>query len=256
MPRRKAPITTTTAATATPPSKAHKRHLSSSAIPAATATPGSRQSKRIKASTANTPTINSKNVTLKKSKYFEDPGSDSNSDDDDDDKNQGAASPAVAEEAETSDYENEDASVSHASSALPSSPSSSEEEEASDSDDPRKKGRKRKPANKRQIGSGANVSATNVQSTTIGGGIEKGKELWRQGVKAGLGPGKAVFIERPKPRGEGGIKYVPERIHPNTMAFLGDLKANNEREWLKSEWRFSFVWMFAWIGAVGISLRT
>jgi uncharacterized protein (TIGR02453 family) len=61
----------------------------------------------------------------------------------------------------------------------------------------------------------------------------KGQNLWREGVKAGLGPGKAIFIEKPKPRGDGGIKHVPERIHPNTMAFLGDLKKNNDRQWLK-----------------------
>jgi hypothetical protein len=74
------------------------------------------------------------------------------------------------------------------------------------------------------------VGATSAISTVL----EKGKELWRAGVSTGLGPGKQVFIEKPKPRGDGGIKYVPERIHPHTMAFLKDLKNNNDREWLKS----------------------
>ncbi|RMZ81339.1 hypothetical protein DV738_g2144, partial [Chaetothyriales sp. CBS 135597] len=32
------------------------------------------------------------------------------------------------------------------------------------------------------------------------------QHLWREGVKTGLGPGKQVFIEKPKPRGDGGIK--------------------------------------------------
>ncbi len=67
-------------------------------------------------------------------------------------------------------------------------------------------------------------------------------------MKAGLGPGKAVFIERPKPRGDGGVKYVPGRIHPNTMAFLEDLKRNNEREWMKSEWEFSSRHFFSSLG--------
>jgi hypothetical protein len=64
--------------------------------------------------------------------------------------------------------------------------------------------------------------------------LENGKELWRHGVRTGLGPGKQIFIEKPKPRGDGGIKYVPGKIHPNTMEFLKDLKKNNDREWLKS----------------------
>jgi hypothetical protein len=252
MPRRKAPTTAAAAGGKAPPSKAHKRQLSSPAVPAATATPGSRQSKRIKAFTEHTPTNNSKNVTPKKSKYFEAPDSDEDEDEDDDAKHQGKArAAAAAEEEETSGYSDEEASASHASSAQPSTASSSSEE-ASDSDDPRKKGRNKKKknqqANKRQPGKPA---THNAPSTTLAGAsIEKGKELWRQGVKVGLGPGKEVFIERPKARGDGGIKYVPGRIHPNTMAFLGDLKANNEREWLKCEWAWAFLWavLLRWVG--------
>jgi hypothetical protein len=218
MPRRKASTTTATTKT---PLKAHKRQLSSSATPnTKVVTPGSRQSKRIKASSEDTLTANGAKTTLRKSKYFE--GTDSDNEED----NQ-AASPEVVEE-ETSGYEDEDASASHATSATPSSLPSSDEG-ASESDNPSKK-RGKKQVNKKQTAKGA----TEAQSTS-NGIIEKGKELWRQGVKAGLGPGKAVYIEKPKPRGDGGIKYVPEKIHPNTMAFLGDLKANNEREWLKSE---------------------
>ncbi|OAX79010.1 hypothetical protein ACJ72_06674 [Emergomyces africanus] len=62
---------------------------------------------------------------------------------------------------------------------------------------------------------------------------DKGKELWREGVKAGLGPGKEVFIKLPKPRDAGDTPYEDNTIHPNTMLFLKDLKANNQREWLK-----------------------
>lgn len=223
------------------PSKPHKRQLSSNTTPkpttttTTTATPGSRQSKRIKASneTTTTPTTSGKIPTpAKKSKYFDDSDTDDKDDVDDEEDE---------EEEEASGYEDAiDASASSAAApSLSSSPSSSVED-ASDSDiAPKKKGRKALPKranNERHTGKS---SSTNAQSTT-GGIIEKGKELWRQGIKAGLGPGKEVFIERPKPRGDGGVKYVPERIHPNTMAFLGDLKANNEREWLKCELKSSF----------------
>jgi hypothetical protein len=44
------------------------------------------------------------------------------------------------------------------------------------------------------------------------------------------------FIPLPKLRDTGGIDYKPETVHPNTMAFLKDLKANNKRSWLKSRW--------------------
>jgi len=234
MPRRKAPTAAPATGTKTPPSKAHKRQLSSSAVPTATATPGSRQSKRIKASTEHTPPGNSKNVTRKKSKYFDGPTSDEGEDEDKDDDD-----PAAAEEDEASGYEEDNASASHASSALPSASPSSIEEASDSSSDPRRKKNKNKKqppqqANKRH-NNAKNASTTVPSTTAAGSASEKGKELWRQGVKTGLGPGKEVFIERPKPRGDGGVKYVPERIHPNTMAFLADLKANNEREWLKSE---------------------
>jgi hypothetical protein len=61
----------------------------------------------------------------------------------------------------------------------------------------------------------------------------KGQELWREGVRTGLGPGNEVFIKKPKARDTGGIPYRNNVIHPNTMLFLQDLKEHNEREWLK-----------------------
>lgn len=64
--------------------------------------------------------------------------------------------------------------------------------------------------------------------------LEGKNDLWREGVKTGLGPGHQVFIAKPKARGDGGIAYVPEKIHPNTMEFLTDLKKNNDRIWLKA----------------------
>jgi hypothetical protein len=211
MPRRKS---TNPAPAPTPlssKSKSHKRALSSSATAtptaAASSTPGSRASKRLKESAPS---------TAKKSKYFD--GLDSDED------------PTSADE-EASDFSDADDASSVADPSSPS-PSAEEEEDEDDYDSeekPKKRGRKpgRKP-----------TTAESGAAGIVGTVVEAGKELWRAGVKTGLGPGKQVFIERPKPRGDGGVKYVPGRIHPNTMAFLADLKKNNDREWLKSESAF------------------
>jgi hypothetical protein len=59
------------------------------------------------------------------------------------------------------------------------------------------------------------------------------KDLWREGVKTGLGPGKEVFIKKPKARDAGYTPYEDETLHPNTLLFLEDLAENNERQWLK-----------------------
>ncbi|KAK7888113.1 hypothetical protein LTR67_008990 [Exophiala xenobiotica] len=183
---------------ATPSSTtSHKRQLSETA---ATVTPGSRTSKRLKDSAGkvkSTPT---------KSKYFEDPDS---GDDE---------VPESADELADSGYEDEDLSAIEE----PSGPETGGDDDFDSEED----GRKSRPK--------ARVKKSKVGATsTISTVLEKGKELWRAGVSTGLGPGKQVFIEKPKPRGDGGIKYVPERIHPHTMAFLKDLKNNNDREWLK-----------------------
>lgn len=63
----------------------------------------------------------------------------------------------------------------------------------------------------------------------------KGTDVWRTGVKAGLGPGNEVVIKKPKARPAGRIPYSDESIHPNTFLFLQELKENNNREWLKSK---------------------
>ncbi|KAK5198895.1 hypothetical protein LTR92_001366 [Exophiala xenobiotica] len=183
---------------ATPSSTtSHKRQLSETA---ATVTPSSRTSKRLKDSAGkvkSTPT---------KSKYFEDPDS---GDDE---------VPESADELADSGYEDEDLSAIEE----PSGPETGGDDDF-DSEEDGRKSRPKARVKKSKIG------ATSTISTVL----EKGKELWRAGVSTGLGPGKQVFIEKPKPRGDGGIKYVPERIHPHTMAFLKDLKNNNDREWLK-----------------------
>jgi hypothetical protein len=229
MPRRKS---TTSTAPVPPPSsksKSHKRTLSSSATAtptgAAVTTPGSRASKRLKESATNTPTA------AKESKYFDGPAS--NEDEDED-------TPSADEDA--SEFaEADNGSVADPSSASPS-PIASEDEDNYDSeaDDEKKKLKKRGSKSGRKPTAAARSGASGIVGTVV----EAGKELWRPGVKTGLGPGKQVFIERPKPRGDGGIKYVPDRIHPNTMAFLADLKKNNDREWLKSESAIYFLSCF------------
>ncbi|KAF7536813.1 hypothetical protein G7054_g4233 [Neopestalotiopsis clavispora] len=44
---------------------------------------------------------------------------------------------------------------------------------------------------------------------------------------------RVEFIPLPQLRDTGGVEYEPEIVHPNTMVFLKDLKANNKRSWLK-----------------------
>lgn len=187
------------AATSTPASsRGHKRQLSNGNPVASTL--GSRASKRLKESADNTP----KSSTPKKSKYFEE----SEGDDDEEEADDSV-------DAEESGYDESDDSLEA------SSDEASEDEYDSEDD---------KKASQTQRRQTSSAKTSGGIGATI---VETGKQLWREGVKAGLGPGKAVFIEKPKPRGDGGIPYVPDRIHPNTMLFLADLKANNERQWLK-----------------------
>ena len=186
------------AATSTPVSnKGHKRQLSNGTP--ASVTPSTRASKRIKECTENTPA----SATPKKSKYFEGPDSDDGEEE------------SGSEAAEESGYDDEDEVVSE--SAV-----SDEEEEDDDyeSEEDKKKARKKSGSAKKSQG-------------VVAGIVDAGKNLWREGVKTGLGPGKSVFIAKPKPKSDGGVKYAPERIHPNTIEFLRDLKKNNDREWLK-----------------------
>ncbi|KAL9108881.1 MAG: hypothetical protein Q9227_006412 [Pyrenula ochraceoflavens] len=204
------PSSTTTKATS------HKREPSGTPL-SATSGPGSgsRQSKRLRSSLGNsspaTRVAGETKTTPKKSKYFQ-PDSESEDAENDEDE-----SPT---EAGTSGYE--DASAQ-------SSSSDDDDPSASDFSTPKPKPKpRRKSAPTKTTPPSATAAASASASAQ-----KKGQELWRTGVKTGLGPGKQVFIERPKARGDGGVKYVGERIHPNTMAFLADLGRNNEREWMK-----------------------
>lgn len=151
-------------------------------------------------------------VTPTKSKYFEDPDSEDLGGDE------------TQDDAESSGYEEQD----DASLATESVPSETDQDDYDSSEDDSKR-KKAKPAARRGKAGGA----TGLKSA-VNNALSKAKDLWRPGVSTGLGPGKQVFIAKPKPRGDGGIKYEPAKIHPNTMEFLKDLKKNNDREWLKS----------------------
>ncbi|KAM5460344.1 hypothetical protein McanMca71_000192 [Microsporum canis] len=92
---------------------------------------------------------------------------------------------------------------------------------------------KKKRYNKKKLGVTKKKGPRKEDAVTEPLGSSKGNELWREGVKTGLEPGKEVFIKLPTPRDDGGIPYEDGTIHPNTVLFLADLKENNDREWLK-----------------------
>ena len=161
----------------------------------------SRQSKRIKSSP-----ITSSKTTPKKSPYFEHP-----------DSSDPESESEIEQEA--SGYEDEDESASLVSSPPESDVEGESYEDASEDNAPRKR-RKGRPAK----------SNGNSQFASAG---KKGQELWRPGAKVDAAPGEAVFIKLPKAREAGKVSYTDSTIHPNTLLFLKELRANNDREWLK-----------------------
>ncbi|KAL1792594.1 hypothetical protein ACET3X_009101 [Alternaria dauci] len=71
--------------------------------------------------------------------------------------------------------------------------------------------------------------------------VAEEKELWKPGAK--LAPGTQLVIKKPKARDAGDTPYLDHTIHPNTLLFLRDLAANNDRQWLKlhdPDFRVSF----------------
>lgn len=59
------------------------------------------------------------------------------------------------------------------------------------------------------------------------------EELWKSGAKLELGT--RIIIKKPKAREAGDVPYMDDTIHPNTMLFLRDLAAHNDRQWLKGK---------------------
>lgn len=144
--------------------------------------------------------------TTKKSKYFEPETSDEPA----------AESSDPAEDESGSAYEEKESEESSAIDSEPGEPSDNEE----DSKKPRAKGK-------------------HGRSTASDADTLKGKELWREGVRTGLGPGKEVFIPKPKARDAGKVAYKDETLHPNTRLFLLDLAKNNDRQWFKGRQAFT-----------------
>jgi uncharacterized protein (TIGR02453 family) len=136
-----------------------------------------------------------KSSTPKKSVYFE----------------HGSDEEDLGDDASSTAYEEDEGKESATSPEV-------SEEEYDSSDDASSRKRKR---------------AVPKRSSPIARKVAKGNELWREGVKSELAPGEEVFIALPKAREPGKTPYRDETIHPNTMLFLGDLKRNNERSWLK-----------------------
>ncbi|KAI9725775.1 MAG: hypothetical protein M1828_002658 [Chrysothrix sp. TS-e1954] len=128
-----------------------------------------------------------------------------------------------SDDPEVSGYEDEDASA--VSSPEPPSEDAQDDNDY-DSDASLEPPRKKRKSLPKKSGSSTNVTPTSAH-------VAISEELWRQGVKTGLGPGKEVIIAKPKPRSAGKTPYADDQIHPNTMLFLSDLAKNNDREWLK-----------------------
>lgn len=165
--------------------------------------PGTRrQSKRTKQATSSV----AAKLDARKSKYFE---QDSH---DEQDPSEPFSDAGSAADPEASGYEDEDGGAT--SSALSSEAASEPDVSGEEEKKPRKRGRPN-----------ADGKAVKKQS--------KNEEVWRPGVKAGLGPGTQLVIKKPKARGAGSTPYSSDRIHPNTMLFLRDLAGNNDREWLR-----------------------
>ena len=133
---------------------------------------------------------------------------------------------------ETSDEEEsspDDEDISNFGDEAESSSSSDAEDD--DDDDDYESEREVDPQKRKKTTPGKGTSTATPLRT-------KGNDLLRPGVKTGLGPGTQVVIKKPKSRPAGKTPYRDAAIHPNTLLFLKDLKSNNERQWLKSEWWF------------------
>ena len=141
-------------------------------------------------------------------------------DDEDEQSHEEDASDSSATDAE-SDF---DAADGDPSGMTPEDESDDDDDEFSSADEKPKRKRKSLPKP-----SAAKKTGSSSQSTAR----VEGAELWREGAKIDLEPGTEIIIKRPKVRTAGKTPYADDTIHPNTLLFLGDLKANNDREWLK-----------------------
>jgi hypothetical protein len=138
------------------------------------------------------------------------------------DEDEGSAS---AEDENGSDYDEDEEPEEEV-------PSEEDENESDISDAKPKKGDK---------SSGSNRNSSSGRQST-GKPSLKANDLLKHG-KTGLGSSTEVIIKKPKARSAGNTPYTDGTIHPNTMLFLQDLAANNNRSWLKSEQSFFLSWV-------------
>ena len=151
-------------------------------------------------------------ATPTKSQYFSNSKTLETSADDDNDEMD--ASSALSDESEASEFGEE-------SQATQSSEENDDDEYDSDVNDT--------PKQRKKVTPNKGTATSGVTSSANSGGT------WKAGVKAGLGPGTQLVIKRPQARPAGKNPYRDDTIHPNTLLFLKELKANNERQWLKSK---------------------
>lgn len=160
--------------------------------------------------------------TPKRSKYFEEPDSESTG-------NELSSPPSEVDSTSRSVSAPSDEAESFAAITDNEDDSTNNEGEESEDFTPKRRGRAARNSTGAKLKSQLKGKETQLTQAS------ERKELWREGVRAGLGPGKEVFIELPQARDPGEIPYEDHTIHPNTLLFLKDLKANNDREWLKSK---------------------
>ncbi|KAJ5263246.1 Conserved hypothetical protein CHP02453 [Penicillium angulare] len=182
--------------------------------------PKRRASARLSASQGEIKRVKSNNAlsvksTSKKSKYFEPTSSDEEEGDEEDESDSGSA------------YEEKEEVESEGS---PDPESGLEElEDSGVESDEAQTSSKSKSGKTKQVKSRGSAGSSSIDTKAL-----KDKELWREGVRTGLGPGKEVFVPKPKAREAGNVPYQDEKLHPNTKLFLLDLKENNDRQWLKA----------------------
>lgn len=142
-------------------------------------------------------------------------------------KNDEMESEALGESSESQeDDEDEEASgYDESSESNQSDDDPTEEEDFSEEDE----------APRRRKSTGKKTKTNNSKATSTTTLRTKGtNDISRPGTKTGLGPGTQVIMKKPRARSPGDTPYTDETIHPNTMLFLEELAANNDRQWLKS----------------------
>jgi len=221
-PRRSARKSTDKADTPTPTSTTKKRSSRQSDQSNITPRPA-KQQKKTKAI----------NVTPKTSPHFKKARSVGNTREDDDQPGSDSLEATSDSDSLDNTTEKEDQIYSDSSEAVADSEFDTAVDHLSsdDEDDSDDFTEDEKPKPKTRKAPAKGKPSPRTQQTTQG-------ELWRVGADIDLEPGTEIIIKKPKARLAGKTPYKDDTIHPNTMLFLKDLKANNDRGWLKSKFKY------------------